>query len=111
MKPPISGVDLGISIAALALTVFGAAGAAFLAVMLMAFTDNCPQPACDIDAGVTWVFTGFGAAAVIAVAGVVATIVALARRVRAWPFAVGTLVLCGAACLLGILGYTAAVGG
>jgi hypothetical protein len=34
----------------------------------------------------------------------------LIRRARAWPFAVATLVLCGSACVLGLLGYAAAVG-
>jgi hypothetical protein len=109
MKPPISGVDLAISIVVLVLTLIGGAGAAFLALMMMAFTDHCPPETCHIDAGVTAVFAAFGVAAVVGIAGTVATVLALVRRVRAWPFAVGTMVLCAACCLLGLLGYGAAV--
>ena len=44
------------------------------------------------------------------IAGTTLTIVSLVRRSRAWPYALGTLVLCAGACLLGIAGYIAAVG-
>jgi hypothetical protein len=42
--------------------------------------------------------------------GIVLTIVQLAHRARAWPYALGTLVLCGLSCLLGMFGHFAAVG-
>ncbi|MDT5360844.1 MAG: hypothetical protein QOC69_2606 [Mycobacterium sp.] len=42
--------------------------------------------------------------------GLVVTIVQLVRRRLAWPFASGTLVLCGVICLFGGVGYFAAVG-
>ncbi len=44
-------------------------------------------------------------------AGLVVTVAQLARRSRAWPYAIGTLGLCAAACVLGIAGYLVAVGG
>lgn len=110
-KRPISGVDLAVSITALVLTVVGGAVAAFFGIFFMAFTDHCPPESCDIDAGVTAMFTGFIAAAVVGIAGTVLTIVQLVRRSTAWTFAIGTLLLCAAACVAGIGGYLVAVGG
>lgn len=110
-KPPISGADLSISIAAMILTVIGGAGAAFMGLMMLAFTDYCPPETCHIDAAVTAMVAGLGIGALVAVAGIAVTIVQLVRRARAWPYAIGTLVLCGASCLLGMGGYILAVGG
>ncbi len=108
-KPPIAPADLSISIAAMILTVVGVAGAGFLGLMMLAFTDYCPPETCDLDAGVTVVMTGLGIAALIAVVGIAVTITQLVRRVRAWPYAVGALVLCAASCVLTLWGYTQAV--
>ena len=110
-KPPVSGLDMAVSITALVLTVLGGAVAAFLGLFMMAFTDYCPPATCDIDTGVAAMFTGFIAAGALWIAGLVMTIVALVRRSKAWPWAIGTLVLCAGACLLGIAGYLVAVGG
>jgi hypothetical protein len=106
-----SGLDLGVSITLLVLTYAGAGAAAVLGLFMMAFTDYCPPATCDIDAGVTAALTGFAVAALIAIAGTVLTIVALVRRARAWPWALGTMVLCGVGCALALAGYIAAVGG
>jgi hypothetical protein len=38
---------------------------------------------------------GWSVAALVGLAGLVVTVVQLVRRKLAWPFAVGTLVLCG----------------
>lgn len=111
VRPPRSGVDLGVSITLLVLTYAGGGAAAVLGVFMMAFTDYCPPATCDIDAGVTAALTGFGVAVVIAVAGTAVTIVALVRRARGWPWALGTMVVCGAACALALAGYMTAVGG
>lgn len=110
-KPPISRRDLAGSLAALVLTAIGGGVAAFLALFMMAFTDNCPPTTCNIDAGVTAIMAGFAVAAVVCAIGAVVTIVRLAGRNRAWPFAVATLLLTAAACAAGIGGYIAAVGG
>lgn len=107
--PPRSGADLGISIAALILTFVGAGLAAVLGLSMLAFTDNCPPETCDIDAALSTATTGFAVAGLIAVIGTVITVVALIRRTRAWPFAVGTLVLTGVACVLSLAGYIAGV--
>jgi hypothetical protein len=111
VPPTRSGVDLAISITLLVLTYAGGGVAAFLAVFMLAFTDYCPPATCNIDAGVTAVMTGFGVAVLIAIAGTVISIVQMVRRAKAWPWATGTLVLCGVACGLGMAGYIAAVGG
>jgi hypothetical protein len=110
-KPPVDSTDMVISALALALTVLGAAAAAFLAVFMMAFTDHCPPETCHLDLGINLLFAGFLVGAVIALAGITATIIRLTRRLRAWPVAVGTLVLTGIACVLGMAGYISAVGG
>ncbi|MGU3650925.1 hypothetical protein [Mycolicibacterium sp. A43C] len=110
-KPPVSGIDMAISITALLLAVAGGAVAAFFGIFFMAFTDYCPPATCHIDAGISAMFAGFITAGVLWVAGTVFTIVRLVRRSRAWPFAIGTLVLCCGACVAGIAGYIIAVGG
>ncbi len=110
-KPRASGIDIAVSITALVLTVAGGGVAAFFGVFFMAFTDHCPPETCDIDAGVTAMFTGFTVAAVMWLAGTTLTIVAMVRRAAAWPFAIGTLALCALACVAGIGGYLVAVGG
>jgi len=110
-KPPIDTTDRVVSIIAIVLTVLGAGVAVFLAVFMMAFTDYCPPETCHIDQGVTLAFAGFGVGAVIAIAGIATTVIRLIRRLRAWPIAVATLVLTGVACVLGMAGYIASVGG
>lgn len=105
----MTSTDRVISIIAMAVTVLGAAGAAFMGLMMMAFTDHCPPATCHVERGVDLLFAGFGLAALIAVVGIALTIIRLTRRLRAWPFAVTGLVLTGAACLLALAGYTSAV--
>lgn len=111
VRAPVSGADLAVSIVALVLTAVGGAVAGFFGFFFVAFTDHCPPATCDIDTGVSAMFAGFGAAALLWVAGTVLTIVLLVQRVRAWPYAIGTLVLCAAACVSGLAGYLMAVGG
>jgi type IV secretory pathway VirB2 component (pilin) len=57
------------------------------------------------------VLTAVAIATLVAVVGIVVTSVALARHKRAWPFAVGTFVLCLAALFFGGAAYSVAVGG
>ncbi len=110
-KPPRSGTDLAISITALVLTVLLGAAASVLGVFSLAFLDSCPPESCSAEGAATAVFTALIAAFVIGVIGLVITVVQLYRRKPGWPFAVGALVLCGVACVCGMVGYVVAVGG
>jgi len=110
IRQPISGWDLGVSVAVLVLTAGFGALAVFLGFFMLAFLDNCPPATCSVDGAVTAVAGGLLAAAAIGVTGLIVTIVQLVRRRPAWPFAVGTMVLCVLACALGGFGYEAAVG-
>jgi hypothetical protein len=110
-KPPRSGTDLAISITALVLTVILGAAASVLGLFSLAFLDSCPPESCSAEGAATAVFTALIAAFVIGVIGLVITVVQLYRRKPGWPFAVGTLVLYGVACVCGMVGYAVAVGG
>jgi quinol-cytochrome oxidoreductase complex cytochrome b subunit len=110
-KPPRSGTDLAISITALVLTVILGAGASVLGLFSLAFLDSCPPESCSAEGAATAVFTALIGIFVIGVIGLVITVVQLYRRKPGWPFAVGTLVLCGVACVCGMVGYAVAVGG
>ncbi|CAN3129248.1 Transmembrane protein [Mycobacterium sp. smrl_JER01] len=107
--PRCSGADVGVSLALLALTVLFGAVAATFGVLSLAFLDHCPPATCSVDGAVNAVFTALLAAAGIGLTGLVLTIVQLARRKTAWPFALGTFVLCVFAVLLGLVAYSAAV--
>ncbi|WP_173010103.1 hypothetical protein [Mycolicibacterium sp. P9-64] len=109
-KPPISGVDLTISIIALVFTLLLGGSAAAMGFFLLAFLDSCPPETCSADDAVTAIGISLIIATVVGLVGLVVTIVQLVRRSLAWPFAVGTLVLCGVICALGFAGYFAAVG-
>ena len=110
VKPRARG-DLVISVVALVLTVLLGAAAAVMGLFSLAFLDYCPPETCSADGAVTAVGTALMVAFVVGLIGLVVTIVALVRRSLAWPFAVGTLVLCGVICVFGGVGYAAAVGG
>jgi NO-binding membrane sensor protein with MHYT domain len=109
-KPPISGVDLTISIISLVLTLLLGGSAAVMGFFLLAFLDYCPPETCSADGAVTAVGLSVIVAVVVGLVGLVVTIVQLVRRSPAWPFAVGTLLLCGVICAFGFAGYFAAVG-
>jgi hypothetical protein len=109
-KAPVSSADLIVSIVALVLTVGVGAGAALMGFFLVAFLDNCPPETCSAEGAVTAVGAALIAAVVLGIVGTIVTVVALVRRTPAWPFAVGTLLLCGLVCLIGVAGYFSAVG-
>ncbi|BBY64653.1 hypothetical protein [Mycolicibacterium helvum] len=109
--PPRSAADLTISIILMVLTVLMGACGAFLGLFMLAFLDYCPPATCSVEGAVTSVLSAVAIAALVVVAGSIVTIVALARRKRAWPFAVGTLVLCLAALFFGGVAFSVAVGG
>ena len=109
-KPAISGVDLTISIISLVLTLLLGGSAAVMGFFLLAFLDYCPPETCSAEGAVTAVGISLIVAVVVGLVGLVVTIVQLVRRSPAWPFAVGTLLLCGVICAFGFAGYFAAVG-
>jgi hypothetical protein len=109
-KPAMSGPDLAVSITALVLTVLLGIATAVLGMFSLAFLDHCPPESCSADDAFTAVATALVIAMAIGAVGLVATIVALYRRRRAWPFAIATLVLCLIAFVLGGVGYAVAVG-
>ncbi len=108
-KPPVSGGDVAVSVIALVVTVILGAAAAFFGFFSLAFLDSCPPESCSAEGAVLAVMTALGIAAVIGVAGLIVTVVLLFQRKRAWPFAVGTFVLCAIAVFLGGVGYVMAV--
>jgi hypothetical protein len=109
-RPPVSGGDVAISIAALTITVLLGAVAAVFGLFSLAFLDHCPPESCSVDGAVSAVGTALLIAFVIGVVGLVVTVIQLFRRKRGWPFAVATLVLCTLAVFLGGVGYAMAVG-
>jgi Na+/H+-dicarboxylate symporter len=109
-KPPMSAPDVAVSIVALVFTVLLGIAAAVLGMFSLAFLDNCPPESCSADDAVAAVAAALVIAFAIGTLGLVATIVALYRRKRAWPFAIATLVLCLIAFVLGGVGYAVAVG-
>jgi hypothetical protein len=110
-KPAASGADITVSVVVLVLTALFGAAASFFGLFFLAFLDSCPPETCSVEGAVTAVMAGLGAALVIGVVGLIATIVQLVRRKRGWPIAVATLVLCAIAVFLGGVGYVIAVGG
>jgi len=109
-KPPISGADLGISVAAILLTILFGACAAFIGVFGLAFMDSCQPPICSAEGAIFAVGIALLVAAAIGTTGIVMTIVKLVRRARAWPYAIGTFALCVIACGLGAGGFVLASG-
>jgi hypothetical protein len=110
-KPQQSAADLSISIVVIVMTVVIGAGGAFLGMFSLAFLDSCPPATCSVDGAVTAVMTAVGIAALVGLVGIIVTVVQLARHKLAWPFAVGTLVLCLAVLFVGGIAYSVAVGG
>ncbi len=98
------------SVAALVVAAVVVAVGVLVGVFALAFLDSCYAPRCSEGGAWTAVGAALVAAAVIGVAGMVATIVRITRRSPAWPFALGALVLVALVLAVGAAGYTAAVG-
>lgn len=112
-QPPqraASQADRVISILVLVSIPFVGAAAAFLGIFMLAFLDNCPPETCSAEHAALSVWTAIGVAVCIALAGIIVTIVRLVRQRLAWPFALGTLVICGAVGVVGMVGFLMAVG-
>jgi hypothetical protein len=109
--PPVRSRTWDVVLSTLLLVVAGviAAMGVFVGVFSVAFLDDCSPPTCR--AGAAWIAVGsaLAAAVVIGIVGLAVTIVRLARRRAAWPFAIMTLLLVLLALAAGALGYVAAV--
>ena len=110
-RPQRSAADVTASILMMVLTVLLGALAAVMGVFSLAFLDHCPPASCSVEGAVTAVMGALAVAALVGVTGVVLTIVAIARRKRSWPYAVGTFALCLVVLFGGLLGYVVAAGG
>lgn len=111
MPPPpkSNAADVTVSILLIVVTVLTVGAGAFMGVMSMAFLDHCPPASCSVEGAVTASMTTVAIAVLVGLAGIVTTIVRLATRKRAWPFAVGTLAACIGVFVMGALAYTGAV--
>lgn len=107
--PPRNAADVTVSVVVMVVTVLGVGAGAFMGLFSVAFLDHCPPATCSADGAVTASLSAVVIAGLVAAAGIVTTIVRLATRKAAWPFAVGTLVLCVGVFLLGAIAYMAAV--
>lgn len=108
--PPRNTADLTVSVLLVVVTVLTGAAAGLLGFISLAFLDYCPPATCSAEGAVLSVMSALGFAGVIAVAGVVTTIVRLGARRTAWPFAVGTFVSCAVVLVIGVMAFAAAVG-
>lgn len=107
--PPRNTGDVPASIVLMILTALAVGTGAVIGLFSLAFLDYCPPATCSADGAVTAVVTAVAIAGLVAIAGVITTIVRLAARKTGWPFAVGTLVLCVGVFFLGAIAYMAAV--
>lgn len=105
-----STADIWISIILLVVAAVGWAFGSFISVFLLAFLDNCPPETCSAAGVAISVWGGVGVAALVLLAGGIITVVLLVRGKIAWPWAVGTLVLCGVVLTVGVVGFLAAAG-
>lgn len=101
--------DLVVSVVVLVITVIIGGTATVMGVFSLAFLDYCPPATCHVDAAVTSVLMTIAVAALAGLAGLILTVMRLAMRKTAWPFAVGTLTLCVIVLFFGTIAYTAAV--
>ena len=107
--PRTNSADLTVSILLIVLTVLTVGAGSLMGVFSLAFLDNCPPQTCSVDGAVSASMTTVAIAALVGLAGIVTTIVRLATRKRAWPFAIGTLAACIAVFVVGAMAYTGAV--
>jgi len=100
---------VAISVIAMVLAVAIGGVGSLMALSGLAFLDHCPPSTCSPQGAVTAVMTAILMAALVGLIGVILTIVRLAGRKPAWPFAVGTLAAVVGVFVLGAIGYGAAV--
>ena len=107
--PRTNAADLTVSILLIVLTVLTVGAGALMGLFSLTFLDHCPPATCSVDGAVTASMTTVAIGAPVGFAGIVTTIVRLATRKRAWPWAVGTLAACAAVFVVGAFVYTGAV--
>ncbi len=107
---PSSTGDRVVSIVVLVLTALMVAAGAFLGLLMLAFLDYCPQETCSANGALISVVAAVGLAVAAGVGGLVFTSARLSRRKTAWPFALGTFVLCALVLAGGLLAFQAALG-
>jgi hypothetical protein len=105
-----TGWDVALSVVFLVLaTLVGIVGS-FLAFVSLAFVDDCPPESCSVDGVVNAQFAAVLVVVLVGIVGLIATIVLLAARRRAWWVALLTLVLIVLALVAGWIGVTIAAG-
>ncbi len=100
---------MAISVIAMVFTVAIGGIGSLMALSGLAFLDHCPPPTCSPQGAVNAVTTTILAVALVGLVGLILTIIRLAGRKPAWPFALGTLTAVVAVFVLGAIGYGAAV--
>jgi hypothetical protein len=109
-KPPLSATDVWISVAVLTLTVLMGAVGAVGGLFSLAFLDYCPPESCSAGGAASAVLGSVLIAAAVGLAGLIVTVVRLARRKPGWPFAIATFCTCAVVFCAGIVGYIVATG-
>ena len=109
-KPPIAQGDLVVSILAIVLIAVVGVGGSLMGLLMLAFLDSCPPEKCSETGAVASIWIAILVAFVVGAVGVVVTIVRLVKRRRAWPYAVGTFMVCGVVGVVGLVAYLLAVG-
>jgi uncharacterized BrkB/YihY/UPF0761 family membrane protein len=104
------GWDIALSVFLLLLAATLGVVGSILAFVSIAFIDNCPPESCSVDGAVSAQFTAALLVILAFVAGLIATIVALATRRRGWWVALLTAVVVLVIWVLGFVGYFTAVG-
>jgi uncharacterized membrane protein len=104
------GWDIALSVFLLLLAAVVGVVGTILAFVSIAFIDNCPPETCSVDGAVGAQFTAALVVILAFVAGLIATIVALATRRRGWWLGLVTVFLVLLSWVLGFVGYFAAVG-
>lgn len=93
------------------LTVFLLAGGGFMGLMSLAFLDYCPPRSCSVSGAVNSVVGALAVAVFAAFGGMLLTVIRLATRKTAWPFALGTFAACTGVLFCGAVAYSISVGG
>lgn len=109
-KPPMLAWDLTMSVIVLVLTGVVVAFGVLFGTVSVVFLDFCPPERCSVGGVMASVALTLLLAVLVAFAGLVVTVMRIARRRISWPFAFATLVLCTLTLALGTSAYGMAAG-